>query len=91
MIHLLALLQTASSPFEFVSTHIHMLGWGTVVMAAWKIASFFSSAKQQFVKTVGQIDTLSTNHFPHMEASLAKQDLLLVNIDKNIERLADKL
>jgi hypothetical protein len=91
MIHFLAQVAQTQSPFEWASQHIHVIGWGTVVMAAWKISTFFSAAKAQVTKTVGQIDVLSTNHMPHMGASLARQDLLLTNIDKNIERLADKI
>lgn len=90
MIHLLQALTASPSPFEWASQHIHMLGWGTVVLAAWKIATFFTAAKAQVTKTVTQIDSMATNHFPHMEASLTRQDTFLSNIDKNIQRLVDK-
>lgn len=90
MIHLLvqaaqAAQQTAgNSPFEWASQHIHLVGWGTVIWLVWKAGQFFSQAKTQVTKTVGQIDTMATNHFPHMERSI-------ITMDKNIGRMAQHM
>lgn len=85
MIHLLLQAATANpSPFEWVSQHIHMLGWGTVVVAAWKIASFFAEAKQRVLKTEHQIESMATNHFPHMEASLKTIDTNIVLMTRHM-------
>jgi len=88
MLHVLA--QVMPSPFEWASNHLHLIGWPAIVFLAWKASTAFSKISSHFTKAVGQIDQLATNHFPHMEASLARQDIYLSNIDKNIERLADK-
>ena len=87
MIHFLAQVAQTQSPFEWASQHIHVIGWGTVVVAAWKIASFFAEAKAQVTKTVTQIDTLSTNHFPHIQDGI----LELVELGKANNEKLDKL
>ena len=89
MLHLLALLAVAS-PWEWVASHLQVIGWPAVTFIAWKVGRAFNDVTNQFTKATGQIDTMATNHFPHMEASLAKQDVYLESIDKNIARLADK-
>jgi hypothetical protein len=89
MLHLpLALIQTLVSnptPFEWASQHLHLIAWPTLVFfaakASWTIGKFFQQTKFQVEKTINQIDTMSTNHFPHMEKAL-------LNMDKNIRRLA---
>jgi hypothetical protein len=89
MLHLplAALIQVVASnptPFEWASQHIHLIAWPTIVFfvakAAWYAAKFFTETKQQVDKTIGQINTMATNHFPHMEKSL-------INMDKNVTRL----
>lgn len=90
MIHLLvqaaqAAQQTAgNSPFEWASQHIHMLGWGTVIWLVWQAGKYFNKAQSQFTKTIEQINTMSTNHFPHMERSI-------ITMDKNIGRMAQHM
>ena len=91
MMHLIAAQLLASSPWEWAGEHLHLLGWPTLCYFAWRVAAFFTEAKHQVTKTVTQIDQLATNHFPHMESSLLKQDTYLENMDKNLQRMADKL
>lgn len=79
------------TPFEWASSHMHLIGWPALVFFAWQAGNFFRSLKTQVNTTVTQINEMATNHFPHMEASLAKQDVYLASIDRNIERVADKL
>lgn len=88
MLHLLA---EAITPFDWTSSHLQFLGWPAIVYFAWQVRGYFEKIQAKISSTVIQIDQMATNHFPHMEASLAKQDTLLVSIDKNIERMADKL
>lgn len=92
MIHLL--LQAAANnpgPFEWAYQHMMLVGWPAIVLIAWKASKWLEHFTTQIKQTVGQIDNMATNHFPHMEASLAKQDTLLASIDVNIGRMADKL
>jgi len=100
MLHLpvAALIQTAAqvaasnpSPFEWASQHIHLVGWpvivALIVKATWHIGRFLSDLQAQATKTVAQIDTMATNHFPHMEASLTGQDKTLASIDSSLKTL----
>ena len=80
MIHLvpatLHLLQVAApnavSPFQWASNYIHVIAWPTICYAIWKVATSVTKFADKVDKTVGQIDTLASNHFPHMEASLTE-------------------
>jgi hypothetical protein len=87
MLHLLA----EVTPFEWASTHLQILGWPAIVFFAWQVGKHFQNLTFTAAKTVAQIDLMATNHFPHMEISLAKQDIHLENIDRNIERMANRL
>ena len=90
MIHLWAQAVT-QTPFEFASNHLHLIGWPALIAIAWKASKYFERGVTQITKTVSQIDQMATNHFPHMEMSLTKQDGLLENMDRNLQRMADKL
>lgn len=90
MLHLpmAALIQVVASnptPFEWASQHLHLIAWPTIVFlvgkTTWYAAKFFTETKQKVDTTIGQINTMATNHFPHMEKAL-------LNMDKNIRRLA---
>jgi hypothetical protein len=88
------LIQTVVSnptPFQWALDHMNLVGWPAFVYFAWQAGNYFRGLKAQVTKTVGQIDEMATNHFPHMETSLGKQDVYLDSIDKNIQRMADKL
>lgn len=86
--HLMLLLQALpSSPWEWAATHLQLIGWPTLCFLAWKVSGYFQKALHQITKTVEQIDTMSTNHFPHMEASLANQDNLLHSVDASLKTL----
>lgn len=87
---MVAALLLVASPLEWALANLHILGWPTLVLIAWRVSKAVERFSNQASKTVGQIDLMATNHFPHMELSLAKQDALLENIDRNIGRLADK-
>lgn len=89
MFHLeAALIQAVASnptPFEWASQHLHLIAWPTIVFligkTAWVTAKFFTETKAKVDTTIGQINTMATNHFPHMEKAL-------LNMDKNIRRMA---
>lgn len=91
MLHLLLAQATNLPPFEWAYQHMMLIGWPALVLFAWKASKWFEKLSEQVTKTVGQINSMATNHFPHMEESLIKQDGLLTSIDKNIERMANKL
>lgn len=90
MFHLIHLIQASNlSPFEYVSTHLQLIGWPTLVYLAWKVSKYFDRASIQIVKTISQIDAMATNHFPHMEASLTKQDSLMESMDQSLTTIAN--
>lgn len=91
MFHLIQAVASNPTPFEWASQHLHLIGWPTLIFFAWKVGKYFERGVTQITKTVTQIDQMATNHFPHMETSLLKQDGLLESMDRNIQRMADKL
>jgi hypothetical protein len=79
----------SNTPFEYFSTHLQVLGWPALLFFAWQVARYFERITAQASKTIGQIDTLATNHMPHMEESLKNQDGLLHSIDTSLKTIAD--
>lgn len=84
LLHLATVLSSQPSPFDWASQHIHLVAWPTIVglvaKVTWTASKWLTETKNQVEKTVGQINTMATNHFPHMERAL-------INMDKNIRRL----
>ena len=77
-----------NSPFEWVSTHIQTVAWPAVFLVIWRVSRWVTQLQSTATKTIGQIDTLATNHFPHMEASLQKQDALLAEMNGHLATIA---
>jgi hypothetical protein len=88
MTHLLAIL-SPNGPFEYFTQHIQAIAWPAVFVCIWRVSKAVERVKTQAVKTIDQIDEMASNHFPHMETSLAKQDVLLTSMDVNIKTIAD--
>ena len=78
-----------NSPFEWVSTHIQTVAWPAVFLVIWRVSRWVTQLQSMATKTIGQIDTLATNHFPHMEESLKRQDTLLSEINGHLSKIAD--
>ena len=76
------------SPFEYASQHLQLVGWPVLCWLAWQVSKYVDRAAHQFTKATTQIDTMSSNHFPHMEASLAKQDNLMESMDESLKIIA---
>lgn len=83
----MTLIQTTPNPFEFVSQHLQVIGWPALLYFAWKVSGYFARITMQATKTIGQIDSMATNHFPHMQESLAKQDTFLHSVDESLKTL----
>jgi hypothetical protein len=73
MIHLL-LAMGSQLPFEWASQHLQTIGWPVLIVAAWRVATFIKGLTGRMEHTVSQIDKMSTNCFPTMQASLQTQD-----------------
>lgn len=74
--------------YEWVSQHIQLIGWPALCVIAWKAGNIFQKFLDKIEKTTGQIDSMATNHFPHMEASLSKQDGLMEKMAGSLEEIA---
>lgn len=83
MIHLAALapaalhlLQAAApnavTPFQWASQYIHVVAWPTICIAIWKVSQAATKFVEKLDTTIGEIHTMATNHFPHMESSLTE-------------------
>ena len=75
-------------PFEWAYQHIGLVSWPAICFAIWKVTRYIDRVTAIAVKTISQIDTLATNHMPHMEASLSKQDALLVDMAHSLTEIA---
>ena len=92
------------TPFEWVSTHLQLVGWPVLIFIAWQCRGFADRFMHQWVAmderskvTLSmvadvklQTDTMANNHLKHMETDMTKQTVLLESIDKNIAILVDR-
>lgn len=79
----------SNTPWVWAIEHLSAVGWPIVCYAAWKVSQYFERLTAQASKTITQIDTLATNHMPHVEASLALQDGLMHSMDASLKTIAD--
>jgi hypothetical protein len=82
-------------PLQWALEHLAAIGWPVVCYCAWKIAGHIQRVQSRVEKTFDQVDgvakqvnNLATNHFPHMQASLEKQDGLLHSMDGSLRSIA---
>jgi hypothetical protein len=78
-----------TSPWIWIIEHLSAVGWPFICVAAWQISKYFDRLTKQASKTVEQIDTLATNHFPHMQDSLIRQDGLLTSMNESLRTIAN--
>lgn len=76
------------SPYEWVMQHMQVVGWPTLCVIAWKAGDRFRKFINQIDKTTEQINTMATNHFPHMESSLGKQDVMMEEMTASLRQIA---
>ena len=67
-------MQDPSTPISWALDHLNLLGWPTVCIAAYKFARFLDKIQHRAEAVEDNVQTMSENHFPHMEASLASID-----------------
>jgi hypothetical protein len=77
-----------NSPFEWAYQHVGLVTWPTICWLIYKVTKYVDKVTTIAEKTVSQIDTLATNHMPHMEASLGKQDGLLTDMSSSLKEIA---
>lgn len=76
-----------ASVFEWCYQHLALVGYTAVCIAAWRGRGLYADITQIASKMVGQIDSMATNHFPHMEESLKNQDKLLGSVDESLKTI----
>jgi len=92
------------SLFLWLSDHIHILGWSTVigfVTWLWKksvqISIAFQDGRKRFETVEQNVNVATTNHLAHIESDMAeingkhdKTTEVLQSIDRNIAVLVDR-
>jgi hypothetical protein len=79
---------TTATVLVWAFEHLHI---PAILIGVWKLSSFFADMKSQTTKTISQIDTLATNHFPHLQESAHRQDALLQSMDGSLKTLANQV
>lgn len=54
----------------FVTDHIAVIGWPTLLLFFWRASRYVAKFEERVVKTEETIQTMATNHLPHVEAAL---------------------
>ena len=79
----------SNSPFEWFSQHIQTVAWPAIFLVIWRVSRWVTQIQSAATKTIEQIDTLATNHIPHVEASLANQDKLMASMDAHLAKIVE--
>ena len=67
----------SNSPFEYISTHLHLIGWPTLVYAVWKVTTFLTDVKGRAQRAEDQL----TMHIP----------ATLKDVKGSIDNMADRI
>jgi hypothetical protein len=92
------------TPFEWVSSHLQLVGWPALIGIAWTFRGLTEKLVQKWeaidnrsketLSTVAsvkaQTDAIASNHLSHIESDMSKQTGILESIDKNIAVLVDR-
>lgn len=76
--------------FEWLYSHLGLIGWPTLCVGVWKVSKWVNEVHQQFTKTVDQVDKMSTNCLPTISISMQKQDTLLESMDGSLKTLVER-
>ena len=63
-----------STPFAWAVDHIQLIGWPAVCIAVYKFARFLDQMQHRAAIVEENVNSMASNHFPHMEASLNSID-----------------
>jgi hypothetical protein len=87
---------TAVDILQFISNNIHVLGWTTLGIAAWKIRgyvdTFVSSVKlsDDRLKETQEIVVEVKRDMDTLKDSADKSNVILASLDSNIKLLVDR-
>ena len=76
---------------EWLFQHASLIAWPTVCVLAWRFSRWLTSTTLIATKAVAQIDTMASDHFPAMKASLEKQDTYLHSVDESLKTMVEKI
>lgn len=77
------------TPLEWVSQHIQLIGWPTLIYATWRVTRFFTIVETRVLSAEEHVTKMATNCFPTMQASLQTQDALMKSMDSSLKTLAN--
>jgi hypothetical protein len=77
-------------PYEWIFQHLQVIGWPTLCYAVWRVTRFFTIVEGRVLNAEDHVVNMATNHFPHMEASLQNQDVLLKSMDGSLKAIANQ-
>lgn len=88
---------TNPSPFEWVSTHIQLIGWPAICYVIWKVRGFLTSVTNRACNVESQVNLAMTNHLPHIQSSLERtegllreRENILASMDTSLKILVDR-
>lgn len=77
--------------FQWISDHIHILGWGTVITAMIKLFRWASKVSARAAKAEQVLLSLEDNHFKHIEASTERSAQHLEAMREDIKEVKGDL
>ncbi len=64
------MLQSNATPFEWVSEHLHIVGWPILCIFAWRVSAAFTEIKAKIAAEHKKFDDLHSQCTNHMPTSL---------------------
>jgi hypothetical protein len=77
-----------NGPVVWAIEHLSAIGWPAICVIAWKVASAFQGFVDKLEKMTAQVESMTTNHVPHIETSLAHQDAALDTMRDSLKEIA---
>ena len=81
----------AVTPFQFASNYVHLVAWPTICVFLWKASKAVQKFTDKVETTTNQINTMATNHMPHVQDGILELVELAKENNHRLERLIDVL
>ena len=70
------LLQTATqSPFEWVNSHLALIGWPAIVYVTYRLTRFLSMVETRLLEFEKTFEKATTNDLPHIQSAVESMNL----------------
>jgi hypothetical protein len=87
-----------SVPFDWLSNHLHLIGWPTLIYACYRIIKVtfrFGRAatlvEQRVLDGEATLHLVATNHLPHLELAMQDTNKSVQNMHETLRGLRDDL